>query len=324
MVWFATAGRDAMRTAARSLACRLAKGRHSNPAPTMKRRHFLQTALASSIAVPAFALEPDNPYRRAIGIQLYTLRNQIAQDVEGTIKAVAEAGYQQVEPYGFPGASALAMITAAKANGLAVNSSHFAWESVTAPDKPGVAPFADILDKANAAGLTHLVIPYLAAEDRKSLDDWKRIAERCNKGAETAKDAGIRLAYHNHNFEFEPKDGGRTGYDVLVDTFSPDMMFEVDVFWVKAGGVEPTDLIRKLKGRVSQLHLKDLRKGLDLPSYGGLPNDAFEELGDGIIPMEPILEAAADAGVIHCHVEQDQSPDPLASIRQSMNHLRVL
>lgn len=290
----------------------------------MNRRHFLQATLASSLTLPAFALEADNPYRKEIGIQLYTLRNQIKTDLAGTIKAVAAAGYRQVEPYGFPDAGALDLIKAARDNGMAANSSHFNWESVTNPDKPGVTPFAEILTRAKDAGLTHLVIPYLQAEVRATLDDYKRIADRCNVGAAEAKKAGIQLAYHNHNFEFQPMDGGRTGYDVFIGAFAAEMQFEVDVFWVKAGGVDPAELIRKLKGRVSQLHLKDLKQGLELPNFGKLPDDAFKELGNGIIPMEPIIVAAAEAGVAHCHVEQDQSPDPVASIGQSLAHLRSL
>jgi sugar phosphate isomerase/epimerase len=168
------------------------------------------------------------------------------------------------------------------------------------------------------------VIPYLADRDRKKLDDYKRVAANANQAAAMAKKAEIQLAYHNHNFEFEPKEGGKTGYDVFVSDFSEDMMFEIDVFWVKAAGVDPVELIKKLKGRVSQLHLKDLKEGLALPTFGGLPEDAFQELGDGIIPMEPILVAAKDAGVVHCHVEQDQSPDGIASIRQSLKHLGTL
>ena len=117
---------------------------------------------------------------------------------------------------------------------------------------------------------------------------------------------------------------GKTGYDVLMDEFSAEMKFEVDVFWVQVGGHDPVELIRTLKERVSQLHLKDLNKETETPAYGGVPNEAFEELGDGVIPMEPIIEVASEAGVDHCHVEQDQSPDPLASIRQSMDHLQTL
>jgi sugar phosphate isomerase/epimerase len=100
------------------------------------------------------------------------------------------------------------------------------------------------------------------------------------------------------------------------------MQFELDVFWVKVGGVDPVELLRKLSGRVSQVHLKDLKAGLNLPAFGSVPADAFQELGDGIIPMEPILAASKAAGAKHCHVEQDQSPDALASIRQSMDYLR--
>ena len=103
-----------------------------------------------------------------------------------------------------------------------------------------------------------------------------------------------------------------------------EMKFEVDVFWVQVGGKDPVALIRSLKGRVSQLHLKDLNASIDTPNYGSIPPEAFEELGDGVIPMEPIIEVAAEAGVDHCHVEQDHSPHPLQSIRESMQHLNSL
>lgn len=290
----------------------------------MNRRHFVGTALAGSVTLPVFALEASNPFRKNIGIQLYTLRDQLKADVAGTIKAVAEAGYRQVEPYGFPDANALAMIREARANGMAAHSTHFAWESVTDPAKKDAPPFAGILDQAKESGLSHLVVPYVHAHNRKTADDYKRLAERCNVAAAAARKAGIQLSYHNHNFEFQPLDGGKSGFDVFVGMFSPEMMFEIDVFWVKAGGVDPAGLIRKLKGRVSQLHLKDLKKGTEVPNFGELPNDAFKELGNGMIPMEPIIGAAGVAGVAHCHVEQDQSPDPLASIRQSVKYLRSL
>lgn len=288
----------------------------------MKRRHFLQTTLASAIGIPAFALDANNPYRKNIGIQLYTLRNQIKEDLPGTIKAVAEAGYQQVEPYGFPDAGEL--IAAAKDNGMAVNSSHFAWESVTDPEKEGVPKFTDILEKAKDAGLSHLVIPYVHGHNRKDGDGYLTLAERMNVAALEAKSAGIQLSYHNHAFEFEPLEGGYSGFDIFMKEFVPEMHFEVDVFWIKVGGTDPAELIRRLEGRVSQLHLKDLEKGTKVPNYGKLPNEAFKELGNGMIPMEPIIEAAADAGVVHCHVEQDQSPDPVASIQESLKHLQSL
>ncbi len=293
----------------------------------MKRRHFLRTAAVTSLASTQIgrllALEPDDVYRKNIGLQLYTLRNEIAKDADATIKAVVDAGYKQGEMYGFPDADP--MIAAAKKHGLELHSSHFNWDTVVAPKDAEMSDFAKILDKAKEIGLSHLVIPYLTDQQRGSLDDYRKIAENANKAAAKAKAASIQLAYHNHNFEFEPKDGGKCGFDVFIEEFSPDMSFEVDVFWIKLGGLDPVELIRKLKGRVTQLHLKDLKEGITFPTYTtGVPADAFQELGDGIIPMEPLLEVAKETGVKICHVEQDQSPDPLASIRQSMGYLRKM
>ena len=292
----------------------------------MKRRQFMgaSAAAATFLCRPQslFALDSDNVYRKEIGIQLYTLRNEIKKDVEGTIKAVADAGYKQVECYGFPNADP--MIKAAKENGLAVNSTHFDWDSVVNPDQKGVKPFGEILDKANEVGIKHLVVPYLADKNRKTLDDYKVLCERCNKGAEQAKKAGVQLAYHNHAFEFKPMEGGKTGYETMIEEFSPDMQFEVDVFWIQVGGKDPVEMIRKLKGRVSQLHLKDLNKSVKTPKFGGIPKEAFEELGDGVIDMEPIIEVAKEAGVKICHVEQDHSPHPIKSVQQSIAHLKTL
>ncbi len=292
----------------------------------MNRRHFLRTTAATSLVLglprALAALDAANPYRKNIGIQLYTLRNEIGQDASGTIKAVADAGYKQVELYGFPDADAL--LKGAADHGLAANSSHFQWDSVVNPSDDAMSDFRKILDKAKEHGLSDLVIPYLHDHQRSSLDAYKKVAENSNKAANLAEEAGIRLSYHNHAFEFEPKDGGRTGFDVFVEEFSPRMHFELDVFWVKLGGVDPVELVKKLSGRVSQLHLKDLKEGIPIPSFGHVPADAFKELGNGIIPMEPLLVAAEAAGVRHCHVEQDQSPDPMASIRESIGHLATL
>ncbi|MEK7949967.1 sugar phosphate isomerase/epimerase family protein [Luteolibacter soli] len=293
----------------------------------MKRRTFLRSAAVSSLALtPASqvlaALAPDNKYRKNIGIQLYTLRDALGKDAAGTLKAVAEAGYQQVEPFGFPNCQPL--LDGAKAAGLAMNSAHFEWGSVISPKDAAMSDFQKIIEKAKEVGLSHLVIPYLADGERRTLDDYKKIAANANKAAELTKAAGIQLSYHNHAFEFEPKEGGKRGYDIFMEEFGKDMKFEVDVFWIKVANHDPSELITKLSGRVSQLHLKDLKAGLKLPEYGKIPDDSFKELGNGIIPMEPIIAAAEKAGVVHCHVEQDQSPDAMASIKQSIAYLGKL
>jgi sugar phosphate isomerase/epimerase len=293
----------------------------------MNRRTFIRTTAATSVVFSTsqtlFALEAENTYRKNLGIQLYTLRNELAKDPAGTLKKVAALGYKQVELYGFPNADPL--VSGAKDAGLEINSAHFEWDAVVNPKDAAMSDFAVILDKAHKLGLGHLVIPYLKEPNRTTLDDYRKVAENANKAAEMAKKAGIRLSYHNHNFEFEPKEGGKSGYDVFMAEFSPDMKFEIDVFWVKAAGIDPVALIGKLHGRVTQLHLKDLKEGVAVPSFAtSLPTDAFQPLGAGIIPMEPIIVAAKAAGVEHCHVEQDQSPAPLTDIGTSMTYLRKL
>ena len=206
---------------------------------------------------------------------------------------------------------------------MEVNSSHFNWDCVLHPEKKGVQPFGEVLETARKHKLTDLVVPYLHGADRENLAAYEKTAEALNKGATLAKEAGIRLSYHNHAFEFQPMTKGKTGFDVFAEAFSEDMLFEVDVFWVKVGGVDPVSMIRKLGKRISQLHLKDLKKGTPCPNYGKLEQAAFDEIGDGMIPMKPIMRAARKAGVRHCHVEQDHSPSPIESIRKSLGHLNA-
>jgi sugar phosphate isomerase/epimerase len=287
----------------------------------MNRRSFLwQSAAAASVlwsGSSQAAVAGIERYRRSIGLQLYTLRSPLEADLAGTMKAVAEAGYGQVELYGFPECDA--MIAAAKDVGLKVQSTHFAWDSVVSPSDAGYSDFAKILEKAQRLGLKHLVVPYLTDAQRKTLSDYQKVAAHLSAAAEMSAKAGIRLAYHNHHFEFAPHEKGRTGYQVLMEECSEKVFFELDVFWVAVAGLDPVELIKKMKGRVTQLHLKDLKQGIAVPNFSSpLPDDAFQELGDGVIAMQPIIEAAAAEGVEHCHIEQDQSPDPLASVRQSM------
>ena len=292
----------------------------------MNRRNFIRTAFGTSLALSQsgslLAAPALGSYVANIGLQVYTLRDLIAKDAAGTMKQVAEAGFKQVEVYGFPNADP--MIKGATDAGLKISSSHFDSECVLNPSDEGYSDFMKIVEKAKETGLSHLVVPYLGDGYRKTADDWKKTADRLNKAAAKSRAAGIQLAYHNHNFEFIPMDDGTTGYDIFMKEFSPDMMFEVDLFWVKVAGLDPVTLLKKLNGRVSQLHLKDLKDGIKTPEFGGVPGDAFKEVGNGVMNWEAILKIANTIGVKNCHVEQDQSPDPIASIRESIAYLQKL
>ncbi|MEM7312334.1 MAG: TIM barrel protein [Planctomycetota bacterium] len=295
----------------------------------MKRRTFIQTsgaaALSLSLTKPLWAVQVHKHYMDSIGLQVWTVRNQLEKDAPGTIKAIADAGYKQIELGGDKNAE---YIKLAKDNGMKATSAFIDWTILGKRKESDLAKFDKVVEQASANGLKHLVFGYIGKGFRETADDYKHHAENANKAGEKCKAAGIQLCYHNHSFEFGPlKDSnGKAGFDILVDQFDPKLCkFEVDVFWVAIGGRDPIKTMRSLKGRVSQVHLKDLLKGAKTQyDEGKVPHEAFEELGDGTIDMLTVLKVAKEIGVEQCHVEQDQSPDPIKSIGQSMKHLHAI
>lgn len=296
----------------------------------IQRRQFLATTLAASSALllnrtSAAALPPDHPYMKALGLQLWTVRNQMAADPEATLKAVAQAGYKQVELMDVADAVKLAPI--ANELGMTIQSAFFNWE-VLGNDKPAsTVPSLDaIIEQAKKHELKYLVFGYIGKGHRETVSQYQRIAERCNKAAEKCQAAGLTLCYHNHSFEFAPLQDKTTGFDVFIQEFDPQKMkFELDVFWVAIGGWDPLATLKRLKGRVAQVHLKDLLKGSKTEhDEGKVPFEAFKEVGEGSIDMKQVIAIASDIGVDLCHVEQDQSPAPLTSIEISVQHLQTL
>lgn len=286
------------------------------------------------------SIAQDSPARKyvdTIGLQLWTVRNQLQEDIPGTLKAVADAGYHQVELGSVMDADQY--VPVAKDLGMQVTSSFMDWQSIANPAADGAANVDEIVAKAKDLGLKHLVFGYIGKGYRETVDQYKAHAERANAAGEKCQAAGIQLCYHNHSFEFAKLQAGSqsdqasqaepvetTGWDVFVAEFDPKLVkFEVDVFWVKIGGRNPFKTMRKLKGRISQVHLKDLKKGSGvIHDEGKVPADAFQELGEGTIDMVRAMKVAAKAGAEQCHVEQDQSPNPIQSINDSLKHLKSI
>ncbi len=297
----------------------------------MKRRTFIQTtaglsvtALAAQLARPLLAMPQQSKYLDQIGLQLWTVRKQMEQDVPKTLKAVAEAGYKQVELMDV--SSGVEIAQQAKAVGLDVKSGFINWQSVCKPDEKGVPSIDDIIAIGKEIGLEHLVFGYIGKGSRETVDQMKSNAKNANELGKKAADAGLQVCYHNHSFEFEKIDGDTTGFDVLMEEFDNDLVkFELDVFWTKVGGWDPMETMKKLDGRITQVHLKDPKEGTGvIYDEGKVPAEAFQECGDGTIDMGEVMKLAGEIGAIYCHVEQDQSPDPIASIGQSIEHLKSL
>lgn len=296
----------------------------------MKRRTFLGSAAALALSTSAFAeilrrplsMLPmnNNPYLETMGLQLWTIRNELEMDQEATLKAVKAAGYKQVELMNTMDSDEI--ITVAKDLGLNVTSAFFNWETIANPGE--ATPSMDsVIEKAKEIGLKHLVFGYIGKGHRESADQFKALADAASMAGEKCRSAEIQLCYHNHSFEFKPLEDAVTGFELFMERFHRDFVkFELDVFWAQIGGWDAIETLEKLNGRVSQVHLKDLKKGTQKEfDESNVPADAFQPLGKGSINMANVIAKCQEIGVEQCHVEQDQSPNPVEAVGISMAHM---
>ena len=298
----------------------------------LTRRQFVRRSAAAGVAAIVGSQLPacvsTSAYHDQIGLQLYTLRNQLEADPLATLTAVRDIGYQQVELMDTIQLPNLLPII--RELGLGLNSSFINWSHITGgwvynADAKVDYGFDRVIEDAQAAGLQELVFGWWFPQERDTADKYKATAEKLNAAGEQCRKAGIQLCYHNHAFEFADFDG-QTAYDILIDRLDPELVpFELDVFWASLAGVDPVALMRRLDGRIHLLHLKD--KKADIPvikTDGPVPEDAYQELGTGVVDIEAVLELAPQIGVKRCFVEQDMSPAPVESVRESYAYLSAL
>ena len=276
---------------------------------------------------PAPMTETPLPYVDEIGIQLWTVRDQMAIDPAATLKTIKELGYHQVELGDTRTLAELKPIC--DDLGLKINSSFINWNTVTGGWKytPDDTPFdfGEVLETATKAGLSHLVFGYLRPEERTSADDWKRLADQLNVAGEKTKSAGMQLTYHNHNFEWDPIEG-TTGFDILTERMDGDLTpWELDIFWAQIAGQDAREVMTAAKDRLELLHLKQLHRGTPVVTrIADVPENAFEELPDGDMPIKELMRYGKELGVTYCMVEQDGNYDTgsLASAGKSIEFLR--
>lgn len=274
------------------------------------RRSFLkQTSLLS---VAAFVDPSFLANQHKIGVQLYTLRDQISKDPKGIIKKVAALGYNEVESFGYSdgkyfGLTATEFAALLKQNNLTHPSGHY---MLTALSHNWDKAIAD----AKTAGQQYMVLAYLLDTERKTIDDYKKIAVQINKAAEACKKAGIQFAYHNHDFEFIDMNG-QHGYDIfLKETDANLVKFELDLYWIEKAGKDPVEMFKQHPGRFPLWHVKDM---------DNTEKKSFTEVGSGVIDFKKIFAASKTAGMKHFFVEQDVCPGPpLESIEKSINYLK--
>jgi sugar phosphate isomerase/epimerase len=284
--------------------------------PMFTRRELLQSApLVAACSAGRLAAAQ----LQSIGVQLYTVRSVLPQKPAETLRAIEAIGYREIEAtYGgldkiWPD------IAATHLKPVSIHLDNTLMNAGKEDD------LSRAIDQAKKWGFAYAVFPYVPPSERGGLDKFRALTAKLNHAGEKCRAAGLRFAYHNHAFEFEPMEG-TTGFQVMMDGLDKNLCgFELDVFWVSVAGHNPVELLQQLSGRVPLVHLKDKAPGTPVMYKESVDRGAFKEVGHGTLAWPNILRAAASAGVEHYFVEQDQTPgDPIESLKQSYQYLSKL
>jgi len=275
----------------------------------MERREFLNTAgaIALGAMLPPACRTAHGAKIDKIGIQLYTVRDQMKADFEGTLARIAQIGYKEVEFAGYFDRTPADVRAILDRNGLSAPSTHLMSDNTEGWKKA--------IDLAKAVGHDYLVAPWIPEEKRKTLDDWKKLGAMFNQVGQMAKDAGIQFAYHNHDFEF-PKIDGQVPYDMLLESTDPKLVqLEIDLYWITKAGQDPLAYFARWPGRVPLVHVKDAMSG---------PEHKMVDVGRGSIDWKRIFAKRDQAGIKHFFVEHDQPPQPFDDVAVSFTYLKNL
>ena len=281
----------------------------------MDRREFVGAAIGAGVATAAGGW--DRAVARAalrVGLELYSVRNQLDRDVAGTLAMVRKMGFTEVEVAMLHGLSAEKFAAALKSAGLKASSMAGGYE-----DLQGKLDL--VKERAKAFSAKWVVLAWIPHSGEFTVELAKRVAGEMNEWGESLAKSGMRLAYHPHGYEFRPAAVG-SAFDVLLKETNPkSVFFEVDTFWAEVAGQNSAQLIARLGRRVRLLHLKDLRKGAKTGIFTGAAADEDSvALGDGMIDWRGVLSAARKAGVEKYFIE-DESPAVEKQVPTSLEFL---
>lgn len=248
------------------------------------------------------------------GLQLYSLREELPKDVKGVIAKVAAAGYKQVETYGYSkkngfwGLSAQEFKALLTKHGLTSPSGHYGLDTEEQQN--------EAIEAAKILGQEYVTMAYINEDKRKTAADIKKIVADLNRLAQKVKKAGLKVAYHNHDFEFQTVDGVMLYEELLKGTTPSLVHFEMDLYWVVRSNQDPVAWINKYPGRFTMVHVKDMDKAKP---------ELNTEVGKGSINFKSIFAKAKTAGIKYYIVEQENfSIDPFESITESAKYLRTV
>ena len=279
------------------------------------RRTFLK-ASAAVAAVAAAGAErlAAKPLSLPIGLQLYSVRELLPKDFDGTLAKVRADGYTEVEAAGYYDRTAVDFRKAMDKAGLRCTSTHHTLALLLAHQD-------ELIEYGHTLGLDYIICPWPRRRDpaltgELTLDDWRWVAEQLNRIGEKVKAAGMSFGYHNHDMEFTPE-GGVVIFDELLRLTDPKLVcFEMDCGLVAMAGRNPVDYLSKMPERFPLMHVKAVVKGAD-----GKFHDT--NLGRGVPDYQPVLRAAT--ALKHYFIEQeDFDMDPIEALRLDVEYMRKL
>lgn len=296
------------------------------------RRSFLKTAGAGTAGIlmlGAGACQTSSQktasLQSGIGLQLYSIRDAMQADVAGTLKKVADMGYQYLELAGYSNGKFYGMTPRdfkklVSDLGMEIISSHTMVEAkgITMENAKKMA------DDHAQLGVKYCIQPWINEEDRY-IDQYKKMIADWNKVGEIMQHSGIQFGYHNHNFEFEPTNGLVPYFDIFMKEMDPDLItMELDVYWATKAGQDPVQLFERFPGRFQLLHFKDATR--EEAPYFEVKKDDIAPVGQGHIDFQRIYNAHDIAGTQYFFVEDDNQGNgkPFEGIKASITYLQQL
>ncbi|WP_166332277.1 sugar phosphate isomerase/epimerase family protein [Sphingobacterium chungjuense] len=326
---------------------------------SINRRNFLRH---SGLGLAAAALAPHwlscsstedvtgSPFKN-IGIQLFTLRDLLDKDAKDTLENVAKVGYKHVETFGvntgnssFWGIPVADLVNILKDNNLKTHSGHYDLSNYLTKGSTQPEDINKYIEIAHTLGQEYIVAPVPPMNDLNKLtaSDYQFFAEQLNAAGELSKKAGIKMAYHNHFWEFRPFGNGTKGLDILIAFTDPELVdFELDLYWAVKAGEKPQTYFEKYPNRFPMWHIKDMDRSFSEPLVTPEVNPRtgkrepmdlgevfkqikYAEVGSGSIDFANIIRFDEQSGLKYAFVEQDEiyMPNKFESIKKSYDYVQ--
>lgn len=282
----------------------------------MHRRHFIQSVATSSAALALSNNLFAAPEKYALGAQLWTIRDALKKDLEGSLNKLAALGYSNIELFGYNGTfwgkTAKEFGAICKKAGLTIISSHYDTGRHDNANGTLLNGWQKAVDDAAELNIKYMICAWLYPDERGSMELYQQLSGMLNAAAEPCSKAKMQFGYHAHNFEFPPIDGIIPYQYLLENTDSQKVKFEADLYWFNKAGEDPVSWFEKYPGRFPLWHVKDMEKG----------TGDFAEVGSGTIDFDRIFAARKKAGMEYWFVEQDECKrDPFDSLAMSRDFL---